>query len=120
MKTKVFLDHIDNKIDEKLAAAMNWTGMTAELRAKKVFIKPNLTYPKFKPGVTTTPQLLETLIRRLTDLGCDVIVGESDGGYNSYEVKDAFHDFGLYEFQKKYGIRVVNLSKEPFHYLTVY
>lgn len=116
---KLYLDHIENKLSEKLNKAMSWTGMAASLPGKKVFIKPNLTYPKFKPGVTTTPQLLEALIRILKDYGCQVTVGESDGGYNSYEVKDAFHDYGLYEYEKKYGIKVVNLSKLPHEYLLI-
>jgi uncharacterized protein (DUF362 family) len=114
------LDRIAGQLDERLAAAFAWTGMTEALRGKKVFLKPNLTYPRFKPGVTTTPQLLEALIRRLKDLGCGVIVGESDGGYNSHEVKDVFHDYGLFELKKKYGIEVVNLSTLPFNYLTVH
>lgn len=117
---KVFLDYMDGQLEGKLQQAVVWTGMKEKLFGKKIFLKPNLTYPKFKPGVTTTPQLLECLIRILKDLNCEIIVGESDGGYNSYEVKDAFHDYGLYDFEHKYGIRIVNLSKLPFEYLTIH
>ncbi len=31
----------------------------------RVAIKPNLTYPIYKPGVTTSPAILEALIRTL-------------------------------------------------------
>ena len=118
---KVFLDYINGEYQKKIEAALNWLKVDAFIKKDaRVFIKPNLTYPRFKPGVTTTPQLLEALIQVLLDRGCKVIVGESDGGYNSHAVKDVFHDFGLYEFEKKYGIRVVNLSKLPYEYLTIH
>src|SRR3989339_93782 len=110
-----------NQIEELLGQALDFIGLKNKLKpGYRVFLKPNLGHPKFKPGVTTTPQLLEALIKILRDYGCKVIVGESDGGYNSYEVKDAFHDYGLYDLEKKYGIRVVNLSQLPFEFLTVH
>ncbi|MFA5114026.1 MAG: DUF362 domain-containing protein [Candidatus Margulisiibacteriota bacterium] len=116
---KVFIDEIAGQLPAKLRAAAVWTGLDKGLAGRLVFLKPNLTYPKFKPGVTTTPALLETLIVLLKEYGCRIIVGESDGGYNSYAVKDAFHDYGLYDYEKKYGIRVVNLSQLPFGFLTI-
>lgn len=116
MAPKVYLSRNENNCLER---ALEWIGFSAGYSGKTIFLKPNLTYPRFKPGVTTTPQLLETLIRALKDLSCKVIIGESDGGYNSYEVKDAFRDYGLYAFQGKYGIRIVNLSKMPYEYIII-
>lgn len=117
---KVYVERLNNNLGELLSDALDFVKICDHLRGKTIFLKPNLTYPKFKPGVTTTPQLLEALVRLLCDYGCKVIVGESDGGYNSYAVKDAFHDYGLYDLEKKYGIKVVNLSHLPYEYLTVH
>ncbi len=118
---KVFIDKIkEQELESQIRQALSWIGFFDQVKAgNKVFLKPNLTYPKFKEGVTTTPPLLEAVIKGLKDYGCQVIVGESDGGYNSYEVKDAFHDYGLYDFEKKYGIKVVNLSHLPYDYLEI-
>jgi len=118
MKYKVFIDNIEGRYKDKIEQAFQWLQLGPLVKnGSRVFIKPNLTYPRFKPGVTTTPGLLEALIMVLKDRGCQVIVGESDGGYNSHAVKDVFHDFGLFDLEKKYGIRVVNLTKLPFEYL---
>ncbi len=117
---KVYLDWLKGDPQARLAAAFRFTGLDREIKAgDQVLLKPNLTYPKFKPGVTTTPAVLEASIKLLKDLGARVVVGESDGGYDSYEVKDAFHDYGLYELEKKYGIRVVNFSSDKSSWRTV-
>lgn len=117
---KVFLNNIGDQLENDLRQAIDYVGLAGQLNSgKTIFIKPNLTYPKFKPGVITTPKLLETLVRIIKDYTSRIIIGESDGGYNAYEVKDTFRDCGFYELEKKYGVRIVNLSKMPFHYLTV-
>lgn len=122
MNNKVFIEGLDNNALEILEKAFKWVGLDKAIKTGMiVLLKPNLTYPKFKPGVTTTPAILEASIKLLKDLGARVIVGESDGGYNSYDVKDAYHDFGLYELEKKYGIKIVNFSadKNSWRYLTI-
>lgn len=110
---RVYINSIDKGLDSIVKEAADWTGMTSNIKKGDiVLLKPNLTYPKFKKGVTTTPKVLEATIRLLLDLGAKPVVGESDGGYNSYEVKDVYHDFGLYDLEKKYGIQVINFSQD--------
>ncbi|KAF0135185.1 MAG: hypothetical protein FD145_11 [Candidatus Saganbacteria bacterium] len=119
---KVYIDKIIDP-PELISKAFEFIGADKQIKAGDLtLLKPNLTYPKFKPGVTTTPQVLEATIKLLKDFGAKIIVGESDGGYNSYEVKDAYHDYGLYDLEKKYGIKVVNFSqdKSSWRYLTIH
>ncbi len=78
-----------------------------------VFVKPNFTYPFHKPGITTTPQLLESLLGKLKDRTDRVIVGESDGGNHSFSADDAFRGHNMYEICNSTGAELVNLSRLP-------
>lgn len=119
-KPQVYLDWVKDGQAAVLASGFAWAGLERAIKAgDQVLLKPNLTYPKFKPGVTTTPAVLEASIRLLKDLGARMVVGESDGGYDSYEVKDAFHDYGLCDLEKKYGIKVVNFSSDKSTWRTL-
>ncbi|MHC1729927.1 MAG: DUF362 domain-containing protein [Syntrophobacteraceae bacterium] len=85
-------------------------------RARAVFIKPNLTYPGYKKGVTTRLEFVKSLVTCLREINSSttIYVGEAEGGYNSFSMTQALHTMGFYEFEKSYGnVRVVNLSELP-------
>lgn len=72
-----------------------------------VFLKPNLTYPSFKEGVTTTPGMIESVIQVLKDMGATrICVGEGEGGYNSFRMADTLASFGADDWRRKYGAEV--------------
>jgi len=117
---KVYIDWLENEPLARLSEGFKWAGMNRDIKpGHQVLLKPNLTYPKFKPGVTTTPAVLEAAIKLLKDLGAKIFVGESDGGYNSYQVRDAYHDYGLFELERKYGIKIVNFSSDKSSWRTI-
>ncbi|MBN1439940.1 MAG: DUF362 domain-containing protein [Anaerolineales bacterium] len=98
---------------EEVANALDWIGWQAWLPTdSKVFLKPNLTWPTHIPGVTTTPKAIEAIIAALSTRTRRITVGESDGGYHSFTAEESLAGHGVYELQKKYSIRVINLSKE--------
>jgi uncharacterized protein (DUF362 family) len=81
---------------------------------RKVFIKPNFTYPFFKPGVTTTREMLEAVIITLKDIGCTTItLGEGDGGYKAFDMDKTFENYRLGDLARRYGVEVVNVSRWP-------
>ncbi|WFN37399.1 DUF362 domain-containing protein [Methanomicrobium antiquum] len=82
-----------------------------------VFVKPNFTYPFHKPGITTTPELLEILLAKLKDRADRVIIGESDGGNHSFSADDGFKGHNMYKICSNTGTELVNLSKIPATYV---
>lgn len=85
-------------------------------KAKAIFIKPNLTYPTYKEGVTTRKAFVESLVAALRRINSTtkIYIGEGEGGYNSFSMTEAMGNMGFSDIEKKYpNVRVVNLSKLP-------
>ena len=78
-----------------------------------VFIKPNFTYPFYKEGITTSPNLIKFFLEILKDRADNVILGESNGGNHSFTADDAFNGHGMPEICREAGVELVNLSKLP-------
>ena len=77
----------------------------------RVFLKPNLTFPEFRPGVMTSFDCLKAVTHCLIDHGYRVTIGEADsGGYNRFSMDEVFNGMGIYEMAKEAGAEVVNVS----------
>jgi uncharacterized protein (DUF362 family) len=98
---------------ENILAALEWIGFPAACRPdSRVFVKANLTYPSFRPGVTTSPEFLGLLLEALKQFTSHLFIGDSDsGGYNRFSAETVFQSAGLYAVAKRYGAMVVNLSE---------
>lgn len=80
-------------------------------RDSTVFVKPNFTYPKYSPGVTTNPELLRVFLELLKSRTERVILGESDGGNHTYTADAAFEGHCMNEICRQTGVELINLSK---------
>lgn len=108
---KTFITKVSN-LDKDVQEALEWIDVQNIVKSgTRVFIKPNLTYPYYKEGVTTSPIVVEALIKALQKLGARITIVESDGGYHSWKAEDAFKGHGLYALSEKYGVRLLNLCK---------
>lgn len=111
---KVFISRVTTAYEEQLQQALayiEWEKLVP--RGARVFFKPNLTYPTPKAGVTTTPGFIETVLQIFSQRTSRLIVGESDGGYRGWPAEMAFNSHGLPEICRRYGARLVNLSRLP-------
>ena len=84
--------------------------------AKAVFIKPNLTYPVYKKGVTTRVEFIKSLVNVICKLNPElkIYIGEGEGGYNCFPMTDAMRDMGFYEIEEKVAnVEIVNISEIP-------
>jgi len=85
-------------------------------RSRRIFIKPNLTYPIYKKGVTTRKEFVESLIAALRKINSTtkIYIGEGEGGYNSFSMSDGFKNMGFFELEKDFPlVKIMNLSKIP-------
>jgi uncharacterized protein (DUF362 family) len=84
--------------------------------AKAIFIKPNLTYPVYKKGVTTRVEFIRSLVNVISDINplLKIVIGEGEGGYNSFSMLDAFKNMGFFDIQKDFSqVEIVNVSDLP-------
>ncbi len=101
-------------LKEDLLRALEFINWKEQVKKDSiVFIKPNFTFPYYKEGITTNPELLKSLLEIIKDRADNVIMGESNGGNHSFTADDAFKGHNMYEICKKTGVDLVNLSKLP-------
>lgn len=111
--SKVRIDNADHMY-RAIGDSLDSLGAFEYLGAgRHVFLKPNLTYPTHRPGITTSPRLLRAVLSNLADSGCHVSVGESDGGYGAWSADEAFAGHGLRDLCGAFGATLVNLSQAP-------
>jgi uncharacterized protein (DUF362 family) len=79
-----------------------------------VVIKLNLNTPEQEKvaSANTTPELVEALCTILIERTPNIALVESHS--YRYPAELAFKNTGIYEIGEKLGVRIVNLSKEPF------
>lgn len=78
-----------------------------------VFIKPNFTFPYYKEGITTSPELIKNFLETLKNRADHVILGESDGGNHSFSADNAFQGHNMPDICNENGVELINLSKTP-------
>ena len=118
MTKKAVRLYIETLGDDYLPAiqqGFDWVGARSSIKwGDTVFIKPNLTFPVYRKGVMTNPECVEAIVVALKDYTNRIIVGESDsGGYNRFAIDAVLQKTGIKDLEKRYGIRVVNLSHLP-------
>jgi len=108
-----YISHITD-LKEDLLRSLEFVEWKNQIeKGSTVFVKPNFTYPYYKEGITTNPELLRNLLEILKDRAGDVIVGESNGGNNSFTADNAFSGHDMYSICREAGVNLVNLSKMP-------
>jgi uncharacterized protein (DUF362 family) len=94
--------------------ALTWCGILERISiTTRVAIKPNLTFPFPKAGVTTSPAVIRETVKLLRQLTSHLAIVESDGGYGAWSADEAFRGHGLHDLGTEFGIEVANLCDEP-------
>jgi len=117
-KHLTFIEEIQDDLKATLQKALDYIQWEKHVKKDSViFVKPNFTFPYYKEGITTNPELLRCLLELLKSRAKRVVVGESDGGNHSFKADDAFKSHNMYEICKELGIELVNLSTLPSVYV---
>jgi len=118
---KIFLADLSDGYEQAIAGALDYITFPGQLRSGlRVAIKPNLTFPEYRPGVMTNPEAVRALVARLSEVGCRVTICEADsGGYNRFSMNEVFRVTGLADMAAEYGARLVNLSYQPSRLIEV-
>jgi len=115
MKRRVYAKKFKNvNIEGAVFECMKGISLLERLtNSSRVALKPNFTYPYYKPGVTTSPQVIRTVVKILRKYTPRIAIVETDGGYGAWQASEAFYGHDIYSLGKEYGIEVVNLNEEP-------
>lgn len=117
-KSIAIVDALYDTVEEfQIRDSSKQIGLDDDVReSKAVFIKPNLTYPIYKRGVTTRKEFVQALVGVLVNIkpNLKIFVGEGDGGYNSFSMTKVFEEMEFYQLEKEFSqVEIVNLSKIP-------
>ena len=85
----------------------------------RLYIKPNLTFPEFRPGVTTSPHFTAALLDVLKERTPHLTVFEGDGGNMSYTAEKAFETHNLYDICESKGVKLLNITRGEWKYIEV-
>jgi len=114
LKRRVFVKRVENGLQEAVSESMNGAGILGLLsKSCRIVLKPNLTYPYYKAGVTTSPQVIHETVKILREYSAYITIVETDGGYGAWRAEEAFNGHSFYELRDLYGVEIVNLNNEP-------
>jgi len=115
MQPKAYITKLDKDYADCIRSGLTWIRAVELIKSSsRIFIKPNLTFPTYQPGVMTSPQAVEAAILVLREYTPHIFIGDSDsGGYNRFSMDQVYVETGIVEFARKYDVKVVNLSQEP-------
>jgi len=117
-KYSAYIDKLSDDLKVTLRKALEFINWEKYIHKNStVFVKPNFTFPYYKEGVTTSPELIKSLLEIIKERTNNVILGESNGGNHSFRAEEAFKGHRMYKICKEVGVKLVNLSNLPWKYV---
>jgi uncharacterized protein (DUF362 family) len=110
----------DDSLSKAIRRALEWIGWERIVpRGARVAIKPNLSSAKYKPGVTTSPEVLRAFLEILKERTDRIAVVEADGSCGVHRVTDAFSGHGYDSICEQLGVEMVDLGEGPVEKIPV-
>ena len=114
-KPKVFLSKLADGYAGPVSTGLISVGFFETVRpGATVFLKPNFTFPTYRPGVMTSFECIKATTECLIQRGYKVIIGEAQsGGYNPFSMDAVFEEMGMNELARQTGARLVKSGRTP-------
>jgi uncharacterized protein (DUF362 family) len=108
---EVFSARHGQELAGRIAGSLERCGLLKNVTADtKIAVKPNLTYPFFKPGVTTSPLVLRAVVGALRQFTPHIVIVESDGCSSAWTAEAAFAGHEIPEICKDFDITCRGLT----------
>ncbi|MCL5103744.1 MAG: DUF362 domain-containing protein [Armatimonadetes bacterium] len=118
-KRRLALVKVNGDLGAKIRMSLEQTGLLDKITSTtRISIKPNFTYPYYKPGVTTSPEVIRETVKILREITPHIAIVETDGGYHAWKAIEAFKGHGIFDMADEFGIEAVNLCEEPRENIT--
>lgn len=102
-----------------ITESLNLCGILPRISSStRVALKPNLTYPFYKKGVTTSPEVVRATVAVLKEFTKHITIVESDGGYGAWRAEEAFAGHGFYKLRDELNVELANLCQEGRELIT--
>lgn len=114
MEKNQIIVHYGTDISQMVPAVLKSAGLHRIIKPEmRICIKPNLVVGKpSSSGATTTPEIVEYIIRYLADRGCtNMFIGESS--WVGEPTERAFLQCGYDKLAHTYGIPLIDLNSTP-------
>src|SRR5438105_11023848 len=100
---RVYLQHLTSNYPVLVLEGLTQVGFFENVPpGSKVFLKPNLTFPTYQPGVMTSYECLKAVTELLVAKRYEVIIGEADsGGYNRFSIDEVFDKMGINDLARQ-------------------
>jgi uncharacterized protein (DUF362 family) len=118
---RVFLSRLKDNYSTSVESGLLDVGFFERVRpGQTVFLKPNFTYPVYRPGVMTSFACIKATTECLIQRGYKLIIGEAEsGGYNPFSMDAVFEQMGMNELARQTGARLVNISYTEPEFITL-
>jgi uncharacterized protein (DUF362 family) len=115
IEKRVAISRNHKDLANSIYETMAFSGILSRIKSEAhIAIKPNFTYPYYKSGVTTSPEVIRATVKILRNYSSHISIVETDGGYGAWSAKEAFIGHGIHELGKEFSIEIVNLCEEPY------
>lgn len=104
---------VGDSVTEAVSDVMNKANWQKHITGKNIVLKVNVVWDKLYPGCTTTPMVIEGVLKEISGLGANVTIADTNTAAGMYAER-SFEVQGIKKLAKKYGATCTCLTYDKF------